>query len=180
MRQSQNNRIDPDTRMDLQRGPVDRYGQDGQRTTRKQTTPWPLYIGVGLIVVLVLIGVSAALSKPFRHQLALSIVRQPTPYTQLYFPNPGTLPSELKVDHKNTFDFTVVNDENGAYHYTYTVTIADSRSHSVVSVKAVTIANGSSVTYPVTVVPKDRKAKYLITVALSGVNQSIHFYGETS
>jgi hypothetical protein len=84
------------------------------------------------------------------------------------------------VAQKNTFDFAIVNDESRVYRYTYIVTLDDSRSHSVVGTQTVTVANGGSVTRPVTVVPKDRKAKYLITVTLEGLNQSIHFYGETS
>jgi hypothetical protein len=185
-RYSPDNRINRDPRPDLTRTPAGRSGQvenrpsqvDDQGTGKRP--PLPLYIGIGLIVILILILAVAALSKPFRHQLAISIVRQPTPYTQLYFADPGTLPAKLKVDQKNTFDFTIVNDENRAYSYTYAVTLADSRSHSVVTTETVTIDSGGSVTRPVTLAPKDRKAKYLVTVALAGINQSVHFYGATS
>ena len=120
------------------------------------------------------------MSKQFRHQLALSIVRQPTPYTQLYFTHPGALPGKLKVGQKNTFDFTIVNDENRAYRYTYIVMLDDSKKHLVVSTATATINNGQSATRSVTIVPKDRKSKYLITVTLEGMNQSIRFYSATS
>jgi hypothetical protein len=156
-----------------------RHNQVDDQAARKRP-PFLLYMGVGLVVILILIVAAATLSKPFRRQLEISIVRQPTPYTQLYFARPGTLPGKLKVDQKNIFDFTIVNDEGRKYSYTYTVTLADSRSHSVVTKDTVTIDNGGSVTRPATLVPKDRKAKYRVTVALGGLNQSIYFYGETS
>jgi hypothetical protein len=140
----------------------------------------PLYIGAGLIIILILIAAAASLSKQVRHQLELSIVRQPAPYTQLYFSHLAALPEKLKVDQKNTFDFTIINDENRSYHYTYSISLDDPKTHLVVSRETVTIDNGSSATRAVTVVPKDHKARYLITVALEGVNQSIHFYGQTS
>lgn len=179
MRYSQNDHIDQDSPVDLPRTPGARHSQINSQAPRKKTS-LPLYIGIGLIIFILAAAVASMLSKSLRHQIALSIVRQPTPYTQLYFSHAGTLPEQLKIDQKNTFDFTIANDESRAYRYTYTVTLDDSRSHSVVSTETVTIDDGGDVTRPVTVVPKDHKAKYLVTIALEGMNQSIHFYGETS
>src|SRR5580658_2509874 len=116
MRQPQNNHVDQDGQADSSRPSVDRGGQAGSQGLRSKA-PLPLYIGIGLVTVLILIAAAAALSKQFRHQLALSTVRQPTPYTQLYFPHPGTLPGKLKADRKNTFQFAIVNDETRAVRY---------------------------------------------------------------
>lgn len=179
MQQQRNNRISPDPRTDVRRPPTDRYGPVNNRT-RREKTRLPLFIGVGLAVILILIAAAALVSKQVRHQLALSIVRQPTPYTQLYFSHIAMLSGKLSVDQKNTFDFTIVNDENRVYSYTYTVSADDSKTHLVASREVVTIDSGSSVTRAVTIVPKDRKAKYLITVTLEGMNQSIHFYAQTA
>jgi hypothetical protein len=178
MRLPQNNHVDQDGHADSSRPSVDRGGQVGSQDLRSKA-PLPLYIGIGLATVLILVAAAAALSKPFRHQLALSIVRQPTPYTQLYFPHPGTLPGKLKVDRKNTFQFAIVNDENRAVRYTYTVLLDSSKSRRV-STATVTVSNGQTVTPSVTVVPKERKSRYQISVTLKGMNQSIHFYGTTS
>lgn len=179
MSRPQSNRISPDPRTDLPRPPVDRYSKVDDRTSLKKKR-LPLYIGSVLLIILILIAAAASLSKQVRHQLELSIVRQPTPYTQLYFSHLAALPGKLKVDQKNTFDFTIVNDENRSYHYTYAISLDDPKTQVVISRGAVTIDNGSSATRAVTIVPKDRKARYLITIALEGVNQSIHFYGQTS
>ena len=178
MRQPQNNHVDQGGHADSSRPSVDRGGEVGSQGFRSKAS-LPLYIGIGLVTILILIAAAATLSKPFRHQLALSIVRQPTPYTQLYFPHPGTLPGKLKVDRKNTFQFAIVNDENRAVRYTYIVLFDGSKSRHV-STATVTVSNGQTVTPSVTVVPRERKSKYQISVTLKGMNQSIHFYGTTS
>jgi hypothetical protein len=179
MRQPQNNDLSRGRHAGPAYSPVDRYDQVDRPPSRKDT-PWRLVVGIGLAVVLVILGVATAYSKQFRHQIAISIVRQPTPYTQLYFTSPAALSEKLKVDQKNNFEFTIENDEARTYHYTYVVTLEDSRSHLVVSKTSVTMSNGDRVTRVVTVVPKDRKSTYLITITLEGMNQSIHFYGQTS
>jgi hypothetical protein len=142
-------------------------------------SPWRLVICIILGVVVILAGAAFA-SPQFRHQIAISVVRQPTLYTQLYFPNPGGLSGQLQVDKKNTFRFTIENDENRAYSYTYVVTLDDSRSHQVISKTSLTVGNGDSATPSVIIIPKDRKSRYLVTITLEGLNQSIHFYGQTS
>jgi hypothetical protein len=178
MRHPRDNRITTDTRTDLPLIPVAHYDQSYSHPPRKKT-PLPFFIGAGVIGIILIISITAMLSKQFRHQLELSIVRQPTPYTQLYFTSPATLSHALKVDKENTFDFTIGNEENRTYRYTYTVTLDDSQSHLIVGTETVTIGNGESVTLPVNVVPRDSKSRYLISIALEGMNQSIHFYGET-
>jgi hypothetical protein len=185
MRQPQNDDLSRGRHAGPPYSPVDRYDQVDRPPSRvdrppsRKDIPWRL-VGIGLAVVIVILGVATASSKQFRHQVAISIVRQPTPYTQLYFTSPAALPEKLKADHKNTFEFTIENDEARTYRYTYVVTLEDSRSHLVVSKTAVTMSNGDRVTRLVTVAPKDRKSEYLITITLEGMNQSIHFYGQTS
>ena len=178
MRQPRNEHIGPDGHADPPRGSLDRYGQINNQV-RHRKTRLPLYFGGGVIAILILIVAVAALSKQFRHQLALSLVRQPTPYTQLYFPHLGALPDKLKVNQKNTFEFTIVNNEGRTFRYTYIVASDDSKSH-LRSTGVVTINNGHSVTRSVAVIPKDHKSRYQIGVTLKGINQSIHFYGTTS
>jgi hypothetical protein len=175
MRYSPNDNINQPLPVDLPRTPDTRHSQAPRRKTSA-----PLYLGIGLAVFVLVATAAALISKPLRHQIAISIVRQPTTYTQLYFSQAETLPKLLTVDKKNTIDFTIVNDENRTYRYTYTVTLADSRSHSVVSTETVSIGTGDGVTRPVTVTPKDRKTKYLVTISLKDLDQSIHFYAETS
>jgi hypothetical protein len=175
--------------------PIDGYDQAGPQPShrsdsysqpqRSDSEPpraqvrWRLGIGIALVIVIILCA-GAALSKQFRHQIEISVVRQGTPYSQLYFASPTKLPTQLKVNKSNIFDFTIENDEGRAYRYTYTVTLEDSRSHVVLSKETVEISNGDGATRRIAVTPKDRKSRYLITVSLEGMNQSIHFYAETS
>ena len=115
-----NDRDNPETRADLPRLPDEKPdGVDG-RPLHNKAALWR-YIIFPLVGIFVIIGLATAFSKPLRHQLALSIVRQPTLYTQLYFTDPGNLSGSLKVGQKNIFQFTLVNDENRAYRYTYVV-----------------------------------------------------------
>jgi hypothetical protein len=179
MRQSQNRRFSADPRADPRRIPPDSYGEADRRVLRKRKKLWPA-IGVGITGLLAILGTAVLFPQQFKHQLEISFVRQPTPYTQLYFTNPSTLPVNLLVDQGNAFEFTIKNDEGRAYRYTYTVTADDSRSHLVVSTQTVTVGDGDSTTRVVTVTPRDAKSRYLISITLDGMNQSIRFHGATS
>lgn len=179
MQQPHINRPSSDGNVGTAHSPVDRHQPADSQPPRKKP-PWRLVIGIAAAVIVVILGAVATFPAQFKHQLEISIVRQPTPYTQLYFTNPSALSGKLEVGKKNTFEFSVENDESRTYTYTYTVTLDDSRSHLTVSRTSATLGSGDRVTRTVTFVPKDRKSQYLVTVALEGINQSIHFYGQTS
>jgi hypothetical protein len=140
---------------------------------------WQTAVAIGVVIILALCA-AATLSKQFRHQIEISIVRQRNPYTQLYFTDPKALPAHLKVNKNNVFEFTIENNEGREFSYTYTVTLADSRSHAVASKATTTISDGQRTTRQVAVQPKDLNSTYLITVTLQGANQSIHFYATTT
>jgi hypothetical protein len=166
--------------------PIDGYGQVSRPASHRVGPPssrakirWRVGIGIGLMVIAIFCAL-AAFSTQFRHQVEISVVRQGTPYTQLYFASPTKLPTELKTDKNNTVGFTIENDEGHAYRYTYIVTLDDFRSGAVTSKDTVAIGDGDRATSQIVVTPKDRKSKYLITISLEGMNQSIHFYAETS
>src|ERR1700743_1493779 len=86
--------------------------------------PWRF----ALAAVLTLIGIVGLLAigfpAQFKHQLEISVFRQPTQYTQLFFSDPTALPKKLEVNRQNKFSFTVVNDQGHSATYHYTVTIA--------------------------------------------------------
>lgn len=140
---------------------------------------WPTAIAIGVVIILVFCA-AAALSKQFRHQIEISIVRQRNPYTQLYFADPKALPGHLQINKNNVFEFTIENNEGREFSYTYTVTLADSRSHAVANKATTTISDGQRTTRQVAVQPKDLNSKYQITITLQGTNQSIHFYATTT
>ncbi len=150
--------------------------EDTREDTRRRAG-----ITVGLAVLLLLVvAIVAAFPRQIKHQWELSVVRQPTPYTQLYFTAPASIPRVLAVGQQNTFDFTIENDEGRASRYTYVVTLEDSRARQQVSKETVMVNSGERVTRAVTVDPTDKASRYLVSVTIPTLNQSIQFYGETS
>lgn len=136
---------------------------------------------VAAVVMLIAIGSLLAICFPtqFKHQLDISVFRQPTPYTQLFFSDATTLPKKLEVGHPNKFSFTVINDQGHAATYRYTVTITGAKLQKVASQGSFTLRDSQSITRTVTVVPTVKKTQYLIKVALSGTVDFIQFYGKT-
>jgi hypothetical protein len=137
-------------------------------------------IAVTLAVIGLVAGIGGAFPKQFMYQVDISLIRQPTPYTQLFFNNPTVLPSQLHIDRPSKFTFTIVNDQGRSQRYRYTVLVSTVKSFIVTSKGSLTIRNGGTATRTVALVPKSRRSRYLITVALDPTGQSIHFYGDTS
>ena len=126
------------THADTGRADINPAGNESRRgNTRRRAG-----IAVGLAVLLLAAALAAAFPRELKHQWELSVVRQPTPYTQLYFTAPASIPSSLVAGQKNTFDFTIENDEGRAYRYTYVVTLQDSRARQV-SKETVTVNSGA-------------------------------------
>ncbi len=143
-------------------------------------TAWRL----ALAVVLILIGIVGILAicfpAQFKQQLEVSVLRQPTPYTQLFFSDPAALPQKLEIDRVNKFSFTVVNNQGRSGTYGYTVTITDGKLHKVASQGTFTLGDSQSLTRTVGVEPTARGTQYLIRVTLSGTTDLIQFYSKTS
>jgi len=141
--------------------------------------PWRF----ALTATLILIGIAGVLAICFpaqvKHQLEISVFRQPTPYTQLFFSNPTALPKKLEVGHQNKFSFTVVNDQGNSKAYRYTVTVTGGKLQKAAGAGTFTLGDGQSITRTVGVVPTSRGAQYLIKVALSGTADVIQFYSDT-
>jgi hypothetical protein len=136
------------------------------------------------IVILSSVGLLAALfaasPQQFVHQIEISVIRQPTPYTQLFFKDPAAIPSGLRLDRPNKFTFTIVNNEGQSSLYHFTVMMSTARlPTTVVAEGSLRLDDGGIGTRTVVFVPKKRRHRYLITVVLDGSGLSIHFYGET-
>jgi hypothetical protein len=136
------------------------------------------------VVVLMLVGIlgifAIVFPSQFKHQLEISVVRQPTPYTQLFFSDPATLPKKLTVGRANKFSFTVINNEGHTQSYHYTVTITGAKLRKVASEGSLTLGDGQSITRTAGVEPPSRGLQYRIEVALTGTADFIQFYGNTS
>jgi len=158
-----------------------RSPHDQLRSSRPRKARW---IRRPFVVTLSSAGLLAALfaasPQQFAHQVEISVIRQPTPYTQLFFSDPRAIPSRLRLDLPNRFTFTIVNDEGRSSFYHFAVVM------DTIGLSTAVVANGSlrlddkgTGTRTITLVPKNRRHRYLITVVLDGSGQSIHFYGET-
>lgn len=127
-----------------------------------------------------LVALFAASPRQFVHQIEISVVRQPTPYTQLFFSDPSTIPGTLRLDRRNKFAFTIVNDEGQSSLYHFAVAVSTTGVSTWVAANgSLRLDDGGIGTRTVAFVPKKRRHRYLITVVLDGSGQSIHFYGET-
>jgi hypothetical protein len=141
---------------------------------------WKLPISIGLVGVTIVAGLAATFPNQVKYQVQISLFRQTTPYTQLFFTNPAALSSQLRVGDKNKLSFTVINDQGDSRSYQYTVTVDDAGRKELVTRGVFTVKNGGRLTRTVLFEPEFRKTRYLITVQLNGLDQSIHYDGVTS
>lgn len=146
---------------------------------RPNRPPW----SIAAATVLILIGIvgiwAICFPAQFRQQLDVSVFRQPTPYTQLFFSKPTALPQALELNQANRFSFTVINNQGRPATYRYTVTISDTKQQQVSGAGSFTIGDSQRITRTVAVVPTARQTRYLVKVALSGTTDFIQFYGNT-
>lgn len=134
---------------------------------------WPWLILAALCVTVV--GLGFAYPREIPHQLAISFSRQPTPYTELYFTNPRTLPTFLSASRPDSFSFTIVNHEGRARIYSYVVTLSSSQGTSTVGSGTIGVEDGRASTRVVDVGPAKPSLAYTITVKLLGRSETIHF-----
>jgi hypothetical protein len=158
-------------------------GNQESLTIPRKTTigpRWKLPISIGLIGVAIVAGLAVAFPKQVGHQIQISLFRQATPNTQLFFTNPAALSRQLRVDEENKISFTVINDQGSSRNYQYTVTVDDAAGKELATRGVFTVKNGGALSRNVLFEPKSHKTKYIVTVELNGLNLSIHYYGATS
>jgi hypothetical protein len=127
--------------------------------------------------VLVLGGLTALAwgSAAVRRQISLSVTRQPTPFTELYFTDHTNLPAFLSTSYTNEFAFTIGNHEGEALSYPYVVTAKSSQATTTLATGTVKVDSGRSVRVPVSFLAPEPATQYVITVQLSGHPELIHF-----
>jgi hypothetical protein len=134
---------------------------------------WPL-IGV---VVLAGGGLGIAYRHTVGHQIAISVSRQSTPFTQLYFTHPDDLPKRLIAPGPDSFSFTIANSEGRSTNYAYTVTLAGPLSPPVVSKGTLLVADGGSIAKTINLFPASSMTDFEVTVTLGAGDEIIHFQG---
>ena len=132
---------------------------------------------VAIAVVLALVGLTAFAwrSPAVRRQISLSVTRQPTPFTELYFTDHTNLPAILSTSDSNQFAFMIGNHEGKALSYPYVVTAKSSHGTTVLVTGRVNVGSGRSVRVPVSFLASEPATQYVITVQLSGHPELIHF-----
>ena len=103
------------------------------------------------------------------------MTKQPTPFTELYFSDPGSLPKPLSVSSPNLFQFTVVNREGHDTLYYYTVTLVSSHSDSTIARGRVELTDNQAATRIVNVRPTEHGTVYWVSVYLKGQPETIRF-----
>jgi len=122
----------------------------------------------------ILVGVSLAIPAG-RHQWALSLIRQPTPYTALSFEDPYRLPTTLPAGAHLNLAFAVTNREGRDLRYRYVVTSASSGQVPVVLRSGVLVVPvGVKKTESVSVVPACKSSPCRVQVSLPASGETIN------
>jgi hypothetical protein len=129
--------------------------------------------GAGLVAV-ILIGASM-LSPYARHQLALSLFRQSTQYTQLGFTNAPALPATGVRGKAINISFAITNDEGKQMSYDYVVSSGSGAKLESLASSSRTVASGATWDVNTTVVPKCTATACRVQVSLPQQDESIDF-----
>src|SRR6185437_7836862 len=99
-------------------------GQDRPATPVRRRW-WPV-----ILVVAVLAVGGSMISPTIRHQWALSLFRQRTDFTILYFNDPSVLPRSSAGHAPISFSFSITNQEGRDVRYRYVVRASDGITES--------------------------------------------------
>jgi hypothetical protein len=147
--------------------PPRRAGHAKVRPTRRW---WPVLLPLALLVI----GASVYLPAG-RHQWALSLFRQPTPYTVLAFNRVTALPTQAVINHPMTVSFGISNREGRTMNYRYVLTQSPSKTASVLRQSTETVAAGATWNVSATIRPSCQTSPCRIQVSLPGHPEIIDF-----
>jgi hypothetical protein len=145
----------------------DRTDQAEEPPTRRW---WPVLVPLAVLVI----GASVLVPSG-RHQWALSLFRQPTPYTALAFNDASSLPAQAVINKPIAISFTVSNREGRKVSYRYVLTQSPSRTSSVLGQSAKTVAAGATWNVSTTVRPSCSSSPCRVQVSLPGHPETIDF-----
>jgi hypothetical protein len=132
------------------------------------------------VTALALLAIGASLLSPSgRHQWALSLFRQPTPYTVLSFNQAAALPTTTAVNDPIRFSFTVGNHEGHAADYRYVLSASSGSASSgrtrILGSSARMVAAGATWTVSTAVRPTCAISPCRIEISLPGYPETIDF-----
>jgi len=163
-----------DVEVELQSRPVTRYDDDDDRVTAPvviRRRRWPLL----LAVLAILIGLTLV-SPSGRHQWAVSLIRQPTPYTTLSFQDAAGLPHNVESGAPVHLTFTVANHEGRLTDYPVVLSSANADGAGAVTAllrTTVTVPSGGQRTMSVSVRPACKTSACELQVSLPGQAETI-------
>ena len=132
---------------------------------------WPLL----LAAFAVLIGLTLV-SPAGRHQWAVSLIRQPTPYTTLSFRDPAGLPHNVESGARVHLTLTVANHEGRRTDYAVVVSSANADGAGTVTAllrTTVPVRSGGQRTTSVSVRPACKTSACELQVSLPGHPETI-------
>lgn len=135
---------------------------------------WDLWLYGTALVAAVLVVVSL-LSPWVRHEWALSLGRQNTPYTQLGFTSAANLPVTAVRGNGIPVSFAVTNDEGKQMSYQYVVSSGSGTTLASLSSATQVVAAGAVWNVNITVLPKCAESACRVQVSLPRQGESIDF-----
>jgi hypothetical protein len=135
---------------------------------------WDFWLyGAGFVTAVLV--VASLLSPWVRHEWALSLGRQNTPYTQLGFNRAAALPFTAVRGKSIPISFTITNNEGKQILYQYVVASGSGIKLKSLSSATKVVAMGASWDVDITVVPKCAESVCRIQVSLPRQGESIDF-----
>lgn len=110
-----------------------------------------------------------------RHQWAISIFRQPTPNTVLFFNKAGALPTTAIVGAPMPISFAIENDEGRVVNYRYVLSITDGGHSHVLKESVRTVGDGKTWNVSTVVRPACNTLHCRIEVSLPRYPEVIDF-----
>jgi hypothetical protein len=126
------------------------------------------------LAALAVLAIAASLFIPAgRHQWEISLFRQPTRYTALFFNHAGALPAAIAARQPLPVSFTVANHEGRPVVYKYILSAGAGRGQQVLRESTKAVPAGSAWTVVAKVRLKCRQCR--IEVTLPGHSETIDF-----
>lgn len=131
---------------------------------------WPV------LTPLAVVAIGLSLVSPVgRHQWALSLFRQPTHNTVLFFNQAWALPATATAHAPLTVFFTIGNNEGQAENYRYILTISGGSHARVLEESARVVHAGKSWTVSTVIRPACGASRCRVEVSLSEHSETIDF-----
>jgi hypothetical protein len=131
---------------------------------------WPALTPLAVVAIAL-----SLLSPTGRHQWDLSLFRQPTDSTALFFNEAWALPKTAVARAPLTVSFTIGNDEGRTVKYRYVLSVRGGGRTRVFGQSARTVAAGTTWRVATVIRPVCRTSHCQVEVSLPGYPETIYF-----